>query len=182
MKKRSSLFLRVLKVMNIFFSEKAFEKNPEIVKFYTGLPCLETFMSLLFMIQSELPPRRGTSPFKVRLLTLMKLRHNYPYQHLAHLFGFHQTTVADMFKSNVAVMYEIFPVIWPSREEIRKSTPHHFVEAFGHKVAVIVDCFEIFIERPSRTLQEQQYHEVHDRYYTKGSHQLPVKGLGWAKQ
>lgn len=29
------------------------------------------------------------------------------------------------------------------------SMPHQFVEAFGKRVAVIVDCFEVFTERPS---------------------------------
>ena len=30
--------------------------------------------------------------------------------------------------------------------------PTDFVQAYGHKVAVIIDCFEVFIERPGDLL------------------------------
>ena len=39
--------------------------------------------------------------------------------------------------------------MWPEREELRKTMPLAFKRNFGDKVAVIIDCFEIFIERPS---------------------------------
>ena len=34
--------------------------------------------------------------------------------------------------------------------------PHQFVEAFGKRVAVILDCFEIFIQRPSNLKAQAQ--------------------------
>ena len=34
--------------------------------------------------------------------------------------------------------------------------PHQFVEVYGKRVAVIVDCFEIFIERPSNLKARSQ--------------------------
>jgi len=43
-------------------------------------------------------------------------------------------------------------IMWPERENLRKTTPECFRAEFGDKVAVIIDCFEVFIERPSNLL------------------------------
>ena len=39
--------------------------------------------------------------------------------------------------------------MWPERENVRKTMPECFRAEFGEKVAVVIDCFEVFIERPS---------------------------------
>ena len=40
-------------------------------------------------------------------------------------------------------------IIWPDHESLQKTMPECFQQFFGEKVAIIIDCFEIFIERPS---------------------------------
>ena len=40
-------------------------------------------------------------------------------------------------------------VFWPDRETLRKTTPIQFRKHFGTRCAAIIDCFEVFIERPS---------------------------------
>ena len=40
-------------------------------------------------------------------------------------------------------------IFWPNRDALQKTMPLCFQESFGKKVAVIIDSFEIFIERPS---------------------------------
>ena len=45
-----------------------------------------------------------------------------------------------------------FLIKWPNREELQKTMPTDFVHVYGHKVAVIIDCFEVFIERPGDLL------------------------------
>lgn len=40
-------------------------------------------------------------------------------------------------------------IVWPDRESLQKTMPECFRASFGTKFAVIIDCFEIFIERPS---------------------------------
>ena len=42
-----------------------------------------------------------------------------------------------------------FLIQWPKHEELQATMPVVFQCNFGKKVAVIIDCFEIFIERPS---------------------------------
>ena len=40
-------------------------------------------------------------------------------------------------------------IIWPDRESLRKIMLVCFQEAFSRKLAINVDCFEIFLELPS---------------------------------
>ena len=42
-----------------------------------------------------------------------------------------------------------FLILLPQREELIKTMPLVFKQNFGNKVAVIIDCFEVFTERPS---------------------------------
>ena len=43
-------------------------------------------------------------------------------------------------------------VMWPERENLRKIMPECFRAEFGENVVVVIDCFEVFIERPSNLL------------------------------
>lgn len=40
-------------------------------------------------------------------------------------------------------------IYWPTREELKSKMPECFKENFGLKVTLIIDCFEVFIERAS---------------------------------
>lgn len=40
-------------------------------------------------------------------------------------------------------------IYWPEREALRCTMPRSFFTTFGNSVAVIIDCFEIGIEKPS---------------------------------
>ena len=44
----------------------------------------------------------------------------------------------------------------PGREQLWKTMPVCFQYAFGKKVTVVIDCFELFIERPSNLLARAQ--------------------------
>ncbi|CAH3122123.1 unnamed protein product [Porites lobata] len=71
------------------------------------------------------------SRFQEFVMVLMKLRLNVPFQDLAYRF-----------------MVSV-PTLW-------KTMPMCFQHAFGRKVTVIIDCFEVFIERPSNLLARAQ--------------------------
>ena len=47
-------------------------------------------------------------------------------------------------------------ILWPEREQLWKSMPVCFQCSFGKKVTVIIDCFEVFIEKPSNLLARAQ--------------------------
>ena len=42
--------------------------------------------------------------------------------------------------------------MWPECEELCKTMPMEFKTAFGGRVPIIIDCFEIFTDRPSNLL------------------------------
>ena len=43
-------------------------------------------------------------------------------------------------------------IVWPEGDDLLRTMPHCFRQAFGDKVAVVVDCFEVFVEWPSNLL------------------------------
>ena len=43
-------------------------------------------------------------------------------------------------------------IYWPTLEELQRTMPECIVQSFGKKVAVIIDCFEIFIDRTSNLM------------------------------
>ena len=102
-------------------------------------------------------------------MVFLRLRLNLPIQHIAYMFGLHRTTVSTTFKEVVSVMYTQLQslVRWPDRKYLQSSMPNQFVESFGNKVAIIIDCFEIFIERPSNLKARA---ETYSHY--KGTHTM----------
>ncbi|XP_077077283.1 uncharacterized protein LOC143729772 [Siphateles boraxobius] len=151
-------------------NENFLSGDDNTVKYYTGLPNFALFQTLLLTLTPYLPQGRmkKLSPFQLVLLTLMRLRLDLPIQHLSHLFRVHRTTVADAFHHTLGVMYaQLCPLVhWPSRECLLTSMPHQFVESFGKNVAAIVDCFEVFIEKPSNVLAMAQTFSQYKHAYT----------------
>ena len=45
---------------------------------------------------------------------------------------------------------------WPEREDLWRTMPKCFQYLFGKKTTVIIDCFKVFIERPSNLLTRAQ--------------------------
>ena len=72
---------------------------------------------------------------------------------MAYRLEIHSTTVNRAFHHVLHVLYyRIVPdlIEWPDRDAlIKNSMPYYFREAFGEKVVVIVDCFELFTENPT---------------------------------
>ena len=53
--------------------------------------------------------------------------------------------------------FRLSPIIrWPERDKLWHTMPLCFQFSFGKKTTIIIDCFEIFIERPSNLLARAQ--------------------------
>jgi hypothetical protein len=93
--------------------------------------------------------------FKMLILTLMRLRLNVTALFLSYEF---KISVARVITDVIDVMYiRMKPLVfWPSREELKKSMPTQFRKHFGTKCAVIIDCFEVFIDRPSNLKEREK--------------------------
>ncbi|XP_048029372.1 THAP domain-containing protein 1-like isoform X3 [Megalobrama amblycephala] len=70
------------------------------IKFFTGLPSLQTFMLLFSSVSSVVPvtTKHSLKPTQELLLTLMKLRLNLSEEFLGHLFRIHQSTVSRILR------------------------------------------------------------------------------------
>ena len=134
------------------FDEDYFKNDDEKTRFYTGLPSFEV-LKKTFNFVAPFVARRSTTlkNFQEFILVLMKLRINVPYQDLAYRFEISVSTVSRIISEWLTVMdVRLSPLIsWPEREDLWKTMPQCFTYSFGTKTTVIIDCFEIFIHRPS---------------------------------
>ena len=136
---------------------EGFKGDDQKILFYTGLNNWSTFSILLDYLQPHLMQRAALSPFQQVLMTLMRLRLNLSGQNLAYRFIVHPSTVSRMFAQVLQIMYiKLKPlIIWPEREILLKTMPMDF-RKYCPKCIVIIDCFEIFLERPTSVLARAQ--------------------------
>jgi len=134
------------------FSEECFISD-EYTQFYTGLPNIKIVKAVFEHVFKTLPVERATklSAFQEFICTLLKLRINSPLEDLSYRFGVSTSTVSRIFIKWLRQMDIRMKglIHWPDREALHKTMPACFQASFGKKVAIIIDCFEIFIERPS---------------------------------
>ncbi|KAH6947736.1 hypothetical protein HPB50_021094 [Hyalomma asiaticum] len=137
-------------------------KSQKSVKFHTGIVSTEMFAALLQLILSVWSPstRTALDPEQQLILVLMRLRLGLLTDDLAHRFGISTSSVSRIFHSWLDVLAENFRkfLIWPSRQAVKSGCPKAFQDAMFKNVRGIIDCTEIFIERPtSMTARSQTY-------------------------
>ncbi|CAH3177577.1 unnamed protein product, partial [Porites lobata] len=136
----------------------------EKVRFYTGLPSYEVLLVTFEHVAPYVTRRtQSLDRFQEFVLVLMKLRLNVPLQDLAYRFNISLTTASRIFSSWMVVLDAKLSalVFWPEREQLWNTMPVCFQYAFGKKVTVVIDCFELFIERPSNLLARAQTFSSH---------------------
>ncbi|CAH3173695.1 unnamed protein product [Porites evermanni] len=134
-------------------TEDSFRDNDDKTKFYTGIPKFSLLMHVLNLIAPHIKrnTQNALSQFQEFLLVLIRLKLNSPLQDLAYRFNISVPTAHRIFDRWIHVMSVRlkFLIQWPEHEELQATMPVVFQRNFGKKVAVIIDCFEIFTERPS---------------------------------
>ena len=144
--------------------------NDKNVKFYTGVPSLESFNVLHDTVKNYVvrrwkgvasgskrqyrtsltgfgPNRKLTSKQEF-LLVLMKLRLGVLNKHLADFFGVSEGLVSQILHSWLHAMSKIFDklIIWPTKRQVKMTQPDRFKTL--PDLRIILDCSEIFIETP----------------------------------
>ena len=139
---------------------KVLENDDEQTHFYTGLPSYSVFRTLLDLLSKAIKPHYlGLSAADQFLMVIMKLRHAFTLKDLSYRFGVDITRVSRIFNHWINIMYaELQPLVkWPERDIVRKTLPACFKPAYGRAICII-DCSEIFIQRPtSLTARAQTY-------------------------
>lgn len=141
----------------MILTEDLLKENDDILKFYTGLPEWHIFSAFYDLIAPYLPEKRKLTKFSRILMFLMKLRLNVFDDDIGFRFGVHASTVSRNFHRvlDVAAAKTAFLIQWPDRDILRLTMPVAF-RKFFKKCCVIIDCTEIFIERPSDLLARAQ--------------------------
>ena len=88
---------------------------------------------------------------------MVKLRLNLANQDIAFRFGVHQSTVSRSIRKWFDVLYIRLKLLikWPEREELVKTMSIDFKKNF-RKCVIIIDCFEVFCERPTSLMARSQ--------------------------
>ena len=143
-------------------NEDSFKEDNDKVLFYTGLPNWSLLLCLFNFLKNsspELKSSRGIlSPFQKVLLGLIRMRLNLSGRDLGYRFGgISEATVSRTFLHVVDVLYHRLKplIIWPDRDALRRTLPMDFRKHCPNCV-VIIDCFEIFLDRPLNPLAKAQ--------------------------
>ena len=129
------------------------------VRFYTGLPGFDVLKATFGFVSPFVTRKsKSLSLFQEFVMVLIRLRLNVPLQDLAFRFGVSLSTVSRTFNAwLIGLDVRLSPLIrWPERDELWHTMPMCFQFAFGKKTTIIIDCFEVFIERPSNLLARAQ--------------------------
>lgn len=145
-----------------------FRDNDEKVKYFTGLPKFTVLWALFQFVKPKLPEKQCLDKFQFLMLCLMRLRLDLPLQFLAFEFNISPSSVSRFFAECIDILYKRLKpsVRWPEREQLRKTMPMQFRKHFNNKVAVIIDCFEIFIERPSNLIARASTWSSYKHHHT----------------
>ena len=132
------------------FTSELLSGNDDGLKFYTGLPSWKVFNHLVSFLSACYPNlKTKLSPADGILLTLMRLRLNLRIEDLSYHFGIGISTSNDVFHRWIDIMHFHlkFLIKWPTQETCRSNMPQIF-KALYPRTRCIIDCSEIFIERP----------------------------------
>ena len=166
------------------FSIEKMKDDDAAILFYTGFPNYEALVSFYTYIAPKLHkmqywkgdkklkesqpyqddehrkkpagPSRKLSYFEEMVLMLMRLKTGLFVQDLADRFGISTSLVSRVCITWINFLYaelrDIFP--FPSQELVRKNMPKEFAEY--PTTRIILDCSEIFIQRPSAMLAQSE--------------------------
>lgn len=119
--------------------------------FYTGLNKYSVFHSLFTVLSPLFPYQRHVCLIDELFIVLMKLRLGIPHEDLAYRTGYSVQRISQIFHKWINVMsIELKCLIqWPDDECLRRNMPDCFRKTSGYsRVKCIIDCFEIYIDRP----------------------------------
>ena len=121
---------------------------PKKIKFYTGLD-LKRFNWLFNSTKHLIKKCSKLLSLKDHLLVIMmRLRRGIPNKDLAYRFNISESTISKIFRKSIPAMANHLKSLikWPQREALRRELPRSF-RRYRNCVSII-DCTEIFIERP----------------------------------
>ena len=131
-----------------------------------SLDCLESFAVMLVIFNFICPHMSLKSALSAFQQFFLRL--NVSVQYLGYCSGVSTSTASRVSLNTISVIHaRLVPllVVWPYREVLRASMSLSFCSKF-RKCACIIDCFEIFIERPSDLKARAQTYSTYKSHNT----------------
>ena len=149
------------------FTERDFRDDNTKVRFFTGLTNWNLLLKLFQFVEPHLFDHYSLTLFQQLVLTLMQMRLGKSGTELGYQFGIHPSTVSRVFHDVIKVLSTClnFLIVWPDRDVLKKTMPMDFRKNCPNCV-VIIDCFEIFIDRPSDLLASAQTYSSYKHHNT----------------
>ena len=172
-------------IESFLMSIESFESDKKRLKFYTGLDSIHAVKAIFNLIAPAIEDHHlsSLSKFNQFLMVLMKLRLNLTDQDLGYRFGISQCTVSKIWMKVINIMYVRLKsfIMWPEREQLQKTMPLTFRDNFS-KCVCIIDCFEIFCERPRDLMARAQtysHYKHHNTVKLVFRHKVLYISKGW---
>lgn len=150
------------------FGSQQIRSDDKKCNFYTGLPKFALFIMVFNLISKDVKKSRTElSLMDEFFLFLIRLRLNLSFEDLAYRSLVSISTVSRLFYKwlNICFGRLRFLINWPSREAVRNTLPNMFREHFPHTVCII-DCTEIFIEKPKKLISRSQTFSPYKKHNT----------------
>ena len=123
------------------------KNDDKTLNFLTGISNVHLFKWLLSLVKPNVELTTKSITHENHLL-LVLLRHGYVSKDLALRFNINVTNISNIFRTYLKALSDILRnfIVWPEREALRRNLPSSF-KKFKNCVCII-DCTEVFIERP----------------------------------
>lgn len=101
---------------------------------------------IFLRIEKDLPFSKKLSKLKIFYITLVRMRLNLSFTFLAYQLDVSRQTIFKFWHRGLAVLYSRLHglIYFPNREDLKYTMPSAFQTAFGDKISVTLDCFEIY--------------------------------------
>jgi len=153
--------------LSIAFTYENLSQNDDLINSYTGLPSNAVFMALYNLVKNvelnyylKWTVETISKPDQI-LMTLIKLRHNFPHFDLSVRFKCSKSTVSNIIITWINILHNTlfskFMKEMPSRFKNKACLPNAF-KLFPN-CRVIIDCTEIYtsVSRQSMNIQWDTY-------------------------
>ncbi|XP_049912285.1 uncharacterized protein LOC126397490 [Epinephelus moara] len=138
-------------------------------KFFTGLG-IDSFWQLLYTIMAFLPQPKISklAVHEQLLLVLMRLRLGLMFTDLSKRFGISRATACEIFTMWRPVLAKFMRekvITWLPRDTLKRIRPQSFSENYP-KATCIIDCTEIFVQRPKNLRKRSQTYSNYKHHNT----------------
>lgn len=172
------------------FSINRFLESDKSIKFYTGFSSYQALHAFYQFLGGDVHflkypgslrnvstdptfqtrQKRKLNPIEELFITLVRLRKGLLLQVMADLYNLSVGYISRIINTwiiFIAKRVQCLP-IWPSKETVRKSLPKCF--SICPDIRIIIDCTEIFLERPSAS-------QAQSSTFSSYKHSNTAKGL-----